>query len=202
MARYEHLPIFREAYDLTVHIEKIVRNFSRYHKYTLGTDLRNRSRKILEKIMEANNAGDRLPCLLGLRHELESLKIMTRLCHESGGFASTRSYLYMAERITNIAKQNESFWLRSGSISVRKLRGKVFRLNTLTRQSVQSEHFQRFGRHPCLLPNWLILYDFSGTGKHWHHYCISNNEGDNKGLKFHFSTPEGKPDFSCLQTVP
>ena len=38
MARYEHLPIFREAYDLTVHIEKIVRNFSRYHKYTLGTD--------------------------------------------------------------------------------------------------------------------------------------------------------------------
>jgi hypothetical protein len=50
MARYEHLPIFREAYDLTVHIEKIVRNFSRYHKYTLGTDLRNKSRAILETI--------------------------------------------------------------------------------------------------------------------------------------------------------
>ena len=41
MARYEHLPIYREAYDLTLHIEKIVQNFSRYHKYTLGTDLRN-----------------------------------------------------------------------------------------------------------------------------------------------------------------
>ncbi len=111
MARYEHLPIFREAYDLTVHIEKIVRNFGRYHKYTLGTDLRNKSRTILEKIMEANNAEDRLPCLLGLRHELESLKIMARLCHESGGFASTRSYLYMAERITSIAKQNEG-WIK------------------------------------------------------------------------------------------
>jgi len=111
MARYEHLPIFREAYDLTVHIEKIVRNFSRYHKYTLGTDLRNKSRNILEKIMEANNTRDKTLRLSELRHELESFKIMVRLCHESGGFASTRSYLHIAERITGIAKQNEG-WIR------------------------------------------------------------------------------------------
>ena len=63
-------------------------------------------------IMEANNAGDRLPCLFGLRHELESFKIAARLCHESGGFSSTRSYLHLAERITNIAKQNEG-WIKS-----------------------------------------------------------------------------------------
>lgn len=111
MARYEHLPIFREAYDLTVHIEKIVRNFSRYHKYTLGTDLRNKSRKIVEKIIEANNARDRAAHLLELRQELESFKVLARICHESGGFASTRSYLHVAERITNIAKQNEG-WLK------------------------------------------------------------------------------------------
>ena len=112
MARYEHLPIFREAYDLTVHIEKIVRNFSRYHKYTLGTDLRNKSRGILEKIIEANNArDDRAAHLLELRQELESFKVLARLCHESGGFASTRSYLHVAERITNFARQNEG-WLK------------------------------------------------------------------------------------------
>lgn len=112
MARYEHLPIFREAYDLTVHIEKIVRNFSRYHKYTLGTDLRNKSRGILEKIVEANNdAGNRAAHLLELRLELESFKVLARLCHDSGGFASTRSYLHLAERITNLARQNEG-WLK------------------------------------------------------------------------------------------
>jgi len=112
MARYEHLPIFREAYDLTVHIEKIVRNFSRYHKYTLGTDLRNKSRGILEKIIEANNArDDRAACLLELRQEMENLKVLARLCHESGGFTSTRSYLHVTERITNLAKQNEG-WLK------------------------------------------------------------------------------------------
>lgn len=111
MARYEHLPIFREAYDLAVHIEKIVRNFGRYHKYTLGTDLRNKSREILEKIVKANNARDRASHLLELREELEALKVTARLCHDSGGFSGTRSYLHVAERITTIAKQNEG-WLK------------------------------------------------------------------------------------------
>ena len=37
MARYEHLSIYKQA----VYVEKTVANFSRYHKYTLGTELRN-----------------------------------------------------------------------------------------------------------------------------------------------------------------
>lgn len=114
MARYEHLPIFREAYDLTVHLEKIVRNFSRYHKYTLGTDLRNKSRMILEKIIEANNARERRELLLELRRELESFKVLARLCQDSGGFSSTRSYLHLTERVTNIARQNEGWIKKSG----------------------------------------------------------------------------------------
>jgi hypothetical protein len=44
MARYEHLPLYKTAMDLTVSIETVVRNISRYHKYTLGTDLRQQSR--------------------------------------------------------------------------------------------------------------------------------------------------------------
>ena len=37
MARYEHLPIDKTAMDLAVYLEQVVRNFSRYHKYTLGS---------------------------------------------------------------------------------------------------------------------------------------------------------------------
>ena len=51
MARYEHLPIFMKSYDLTLHIENVVMGFSRYNKYTLGTELRERSRKVLELII-------------------------------------------------------------------------------------------------------------------------------------------------------
>ncbi len=76
MARYEHLPIFRDAYDLAVHIERIVRNFSRYHKYTLDADLRNKSREILEKIVKANSTKERLPLLL--RSHFEKATIVSQ----------------------------------------------------------------------------------------------------------------------------
>ena len=39
MARYEHLPIYKAALDMTVDFEKLVAGFSRYHKFTLGTEL-------------------------------------------------------------------------------------------------------------------------------------------------------------------
>lgn len=111
MARSEHLPIYRTAFDLAVHIEKIVRHFSRYHKYTLGTQLRESSQDILKRIIEANTSRDREPLLLQLRQELEWFKFLARLCHESGGFASTKAYLYVSEQIVNLAKQNEG-WLK------------------------------------------------------------------------------------------
>ncbi|MDG6005014.1 MAG: hypothetical protein E3K29_04110 [Candidatus Brocadia sp.] len=60
LARYEHLPIYKEALDLTVYFEEIVRNFSRYHKYTLGTELREKSREIIRCIIKAKSTRDRL----------------------------------------------------------------------------------------------------------------------------------------------
>ena len=53
MARYEHLPIYKQALDVAVHCEKVVAGFSRYHKYALGTELRNASRAVLSQIAYA-----------------------------------------------------------------------------------------------------------------------------------------------------
>jgi hypothetical protein len=36
MARYEHLPIYKKAMDLTIYFEKVVRNFHQYQKYALS----------------------------------------------------------------------------------------------------------------------------------------------------------------------
>ena len=119
MARYEHLPIYRAAFDLAVHMEKTVKSFDRYHKYTLGTELRDQSRLILSRIIEANSSRDRLPLLAKLRDDVEWFKVLARLCQESGGFANTRSYLHVAELAVGIAKQNEG-WIRSSRGGNRK----------------------------------------------------------------------------------
>jgi len=67
MARYDHLPVYKTAMDLAVYIETVVRGFSRYHKYTWGTDLRQQSRELVTVIIRANSQREKFPVLLDLR---------------------------------------------------------------------------------------------------------------------------------------
>jgi hypothetical protein len=109
MARYEHLPIYKAAFDLNVYVEKIVRGFSRYHKYTLGTELRERAREIVKLIVRANNSQDKLPTLSVLREELEQLKLTTRLCKEVKAFHNFNSFQVAINQVITISKQNEGW---------------------------------------------------------------------------------------------
>lgn len=52
--KYENLPIFKVAIELCAYIETIVRGFEKYHKYTIGSDLRSESRAALYLIHRAN----------------------------------------------------------------------------------------------------------------------------------------------------
>ena len=54
MAYTEHLPIYKESYALCLYLEQVVRQFARYHKYTLGSDLRDGARTVLKCIVRAN----------------------------------------------------------------------------------------------------------------------------------------------------
>ena len=73
MARYEHLQIYKAAIDLAVYIEQIVTGFSHYHKYTLGTELRTLSHKIVVLIIKVNNMTDKRVGLTELSNILEDL---------------------------------------------------------------------------------------------------------------------------------
>lgn len=112
MARYEHLPIYKKALDVAVHFEKVVAGFSRYHKYTLGSELRNQSRAVVSAIVRANSQADKLPALLGLRDRLEELTLLIRLAKEVRAFQSFKSYQYVVEEVVSVSRQNEG-WIRS-----------------------------------------------------------------------------------------
>ena len=114
MARYEHLPIYKKAFDLAKYFDKIVRNFSRYDKYTYGTELRNLSREILKGIIQANNLVDKKGALLENREKLEELKVVLRLCKESRVFPNLNSYQYSVNQIIDISRQNEGWLKHSG----------------------------------------------------------------------------------------
>jgi hypothetical protein len=112
MAKYEHLPIYKKAFDTVVYFEQIVRHFSRYHKYTLGTDLRNTSREIVKLIVKANNARNKKPYLLAIRENLEDLKLLIRVSKEVRAFNNFNSFQHAIQLTVETSKQNEG-WLKS-----------------------------------------------------------------------------------------
>lgn len=64
MARHRHLPIWKSAFDLVVHLENAVRRFPRYHKYALGQELRQCARRLCRLVAQANDARDAMRVLI------------------------------------------------------------------------------------------------------------------------------------------
>jgi len=112
MAQYEHLPIYKKAFDVTVFIENSVRHFSRYHKYTLGTDLRNLSREVVRLIVTANSEREKIATLTRLRDTLEELKLTVRICKEVKAYKNFNTFKHLVEEIVLLSRQCEG-WLRS-----------------------------------------------------------------------------------------
>ncbi|MCI5163668.1 MAG: hypothetical protein D3917_16960 [Candidatus Electrothrix sp. AX5] len=58
MDRKERLPIWRDANRLLLELEQAVRQFSRYHKYTVGTDLRRQAMYICRMLVRSLSAAE------------------------------------------------------------------------------------------------------------------------------------------------
>lgn len=112
MAQTEHLPIYKASYDFCLYLEQVVRNFSRYHKYSLGADLREGARRVLRLVVRANARRDKAPVLLEVRETVEELKVLLRLGHDSKAFPNFNTFEHAITQVVGIAKQNEG-WLRS-----------------------------------------------------------------------------------------
>lgn len=112
MARYEHLPIYLKAMELSVYLDGVARNFSRYHKYTTGQELRDLSRNIIKLIIRANSSVDKTATLTELVETCEMLKTMIFYAKEVKAFANFNSFQHATGLSVSICKQSEG-WLQS-----------------------------------------------------------------------------------------
>ncbi len=115
MARYDHLPIYRSAMKLAVHLETVVRGFPRYVKYTLGSEMRLKSQQAVALIIKANGRRDKRETLVLLRDELEQLLVQARICQETGGFRSFASFATTVELVGQVVRQAEGWLKASGA---------------------------------------------------------------------------------------
>lgn len=110
MITNENLPIFKSALELAVYMEKIVKGFEKYNKYTIGIDLREKSKTILYLINRANLSKDKKEALTNLRDSCEEMKILIQLCKELQAFRSFKQFEYSSMLVVGVCKQAQG-WL-------------------------------------------------------------------------------------------
>lgn len=108
--KYENLPIYKSAMDFCVYMETIVRGFEKYHKYTIGVDLRNESKALLYLIHRANIHEEKSVQLLQLRDKCEEVKMLIQLTKELKAFNSFKQFEHSSKLIVEICKQSQA-WL-------------------------------------------------------------------------------------------
>ena len=81
-------PIYRDCRRLLVHTEEAVKRFSRYHKYTVGTDLRQAAMKIMRTVHRAvYDKAQHAKHLDALVWLVDDYKLTLQLGMELGAFA-------------------------------------------------------------------------------------------------------------------
>jgi len=108
--KYENLPIYKSAMDFCVYIETIVKSFDKYHKYTIGGDLRDYSKQILFLIHRANISMEKKEQLESLRDKCEETKMLLHLSKELKAFKSFKQFEHSSKLLVNICKQSQA-WL-------------------------------------------------------------------------------------------
>jgi hypothetical protein len=109
---YDKLPIFKSAMDLVVYIEVIVKNFDKYHRYTMGEELRNRARDILFGIQKANMNREKHQELIALRDKCEEFKMIVAVAQEIKAFNSFKQFENSSKLSYAVCRQAQA-WLNS-----------------------------------------------------------------------------------------
>ncbi len=112
MARYEHLPIYKTAMEMAVYLQNRIKNFSRYNKYSIGTELRDLSRKILLLTIQANSTTQKQVHLQELVAYCDMLKTTLIFAKEVNAFDNFKSFQHAAAIAVSLCKQSEG-WLKS-----------------------------------------------------------------------------------------
>ncbi|MEA2028873.1 MAG: four helix bundle protein [Campylobacterota bacterium] len=109
---YENLPIFKKAMDLNLYVENAVRGFSRYNKYSIGSELRSQSREVLYGIYRAYFAKDKMYAIGKLRDSTEELKIIIHLAQELKVLRDFKQFEILSQMARQLAKEAQG-WLKS-----------------------------------------------------------------------------------------
>jgi len=110
--KLKQMPLWRDANRLLLLIEDAVRGFPRYHKYTLGSDLRKQAMNIVRLIARAvHDREGRAQHIKRLVFSIDDMKVLIQLGKEVKAFQNFTVFQAAAEIAVALGRQSGG-WLR------------------------------------------------------------------------------------------
>lgn len=106
-----NLAIVEKTYDLILWLYPVVNKFPKSQRFVLGQHIENTLLRVLENIIAANQARDKLPYLKRTSVELDKLRFLVRLAKDLK-FTSIKKYAFAAEHMNEIGRMLGG-WMRA-----------------------------------------------------------------------------------------
>ncbi|MCB1656814.1 MAG: four helix bundle protein [Pseudomonadales bacterium] len=104
--KQDYPPIIKLAERIVLQLELTVRGFSRYNKYTLGTELRQQSQAMYRLAHRAwRDKSKQLEWLTQLVWAVDELKLSMQLAQQLRAFASFGQFEQLAKLVADMGKQ-------------------------------------------------------------------------------------------------
>jgi len=116
--RYRQLPLWRDASQFLLEVEQAVRRFPRYHKYTLGSELRRQAMQICRLVARAAQCAEtaqRERLVESLVWQVEDAKMSVQLAKELQAFCSPPVRTGAGTGRMVLGKQSGGWWKRARS---------------------------------------------------------------------------------------
>lgn len=119
------IPIWRDSQSLLVQVELAVRGFPRYHKYTLGSDLRRQAMMICRCLVRALNAdrAERAPHVQRLVEAVDDIKFQIQVGKELRAFRDFQQFQAVSEQAVCVGRQSGRPRPRTAARGARELLG-------------------------------------------------------------------------------
>lgn len=111
MAQYEHLPIYKQTYDVLLRVMVATKDFPREYKYTLGQKIKDELTEIVILIYRANSAENKKSHIQEILERIQAVQLLMRLSHDMK-ILSRRHYAALSEMTESLGKQAQG-WLKS-----------------------------------------------------------------------------------------
>ena len=104
MATYYNLPVYKDSYDLLIELFKLIKEFSREYKYTIGETIKNETIQMIVKIYKANSSVMKKGHIGAARENLEIIRLLIRLLKDLKQI-NVSKFSSLNEKIETLSKQ-------------------------------------------------------------------------------------------------